>query len=243
VKKLKTISFWSAGGGTGKTTLSAAFATALKGNKNEVALADFKEVTPHIHKLFEMELTDKSVIYEKIENGVEAAESVKKSLKKRRGIWVFTGIGLDDFLKFQASHFEYILKVLNEEFEYVVVDTGAGIFFSSTYAALKNSGLIFAVLAPNRWCLEDTAVMMDFVCSRWNIEKSKFKAILNIADSGEIDIHTVERVLDLEAFGIRRGRKNLALDVNRMAKKLFGRGELKECMIKTAKEVGSIGFN
>jgi len=239
----KTISFWSASGGTGTTTLATAFALTLRRHKTEVVLADFKEVTPHVHKYFGIDLREKSNIYEAIEKGQDVVEAIRQHLKKRQGIWIFPGVGLEDFTKFEEKHFSIIIEVLKKEFDHVVIDTSPGIFFSSTYASLKNSDLIYAVLVPTRWGLGDTALMINFISDRWNVEKSRFKALLNMADSGEIDVHTVEKVLEVEGFSVRQGQKHINHDVDKLARVLLEKKTVTEYPIKASKEVRSFGIN
>lgn len=242
----KTISFWSAGGGMGKTTLAIAFALALgRKNQDRIVLADFKEVTPHVHKYFGLDLREKSDIYEAIEN-MHEIEAVKRHLYKKQGIWIFPGMGLEDFTKFEEKHFSAIIEVLKKEFDRVVIDTSPGIFFSSTYASLKNSDLIFAVLVPNRWSLEDTAMMIHFICNRWDVEKNRFKALLNMAGHGEIDQHTVERILEIEAFSVRYGQKHIISDADRIVKDVFLDNDTTEgssSPIRATERVKSLGAN
>ncbi|ADH59848.1 Cobyrinic acid ac-diamide synthase [Thermoanaerobacter mathranii subsp. mathranii str. A3] len=239
----KIISFWSARGSTGKTTLAAAFALALKKYKKDIVVADFKEVTPHVHKYFGIELRDKSNIYEAVENGSSIADAVNEHLQKKQGIWILTGFGINDFTKFEEKHFSAVLEVLKNEFEYVVIDTSAGIFFSSTYTALKNSDVIFAVTAPTVWNIEDTAQMIDFVSNRWGVEKEKFKAILNAVGKEEIDTSTAEKILEIETFSVRYGQKNILRDVGKIIEFLFKKDTEKTIDIKRAEEAKSFGVN
>lgn len=237
------ISFWSAGGSTGKTTLATAFAFALKKYKKDIVLADFKEVTPHVHKYFGIELSDKSNIYEAVENGKSTAEAVNEHLQKKHGIWILSGFGINDFTKFEGKHFSAVLEVLKNEFEHVVIDTSAGIFFSSTYTALKNSDVIFAVAAPSVWSIEDTAQMIDFVSNRWGVEKEKFKAILNAVGKEEVDTSTAEKILEIETFSVRYGQKNILRDVGKIIEFLFKKDTEKTIDIKRAEEAKSFGVN
>lgn len=239
----KTISFWSARGSTGKTTLALAFATVLKKYKAETILVDFKEVTPHIHRHFGIELSDKSNIYEAVENGHNATEAVKEHLQKKHGIWILSGFGINDFTKFEEKHFSTVLEVLKNEFEQVVVDTNAGIFFSSTYTALKNSDIIFAVTAPTIWSIEDTAQMIDFASNRWGVGKERFKVVLNAVSKEEVDTSTAERILEIETFSVGYGQKNILRDISRIAEFLFTKDTEKVIDIKRAEEAKSFGIN
>ncbi|WP_206155491.1 ParA family protein [Caldanaerobacter subterraneus] len=237
------ISFWSAGGGTGKTTLASAFALSLKKYKKEIVLADFKEVTPHIHRHFGIELSDKSNIYEAVENGNNTANVVNEHLQKKQGIWILTGFGINDFTKFEEKHFSAVLEVLKNEFEYVVIDTSAGIFFSSTYAALKNSDVIFAVAAPTIWSIEDTAQMIDFVSNRWSVGKERFKVLLNPVSKEEVDASTAEKIVEIKAYSVRYGQKNILRDISRIAESLLKKDLEKVIDIKRAEEAKSFGVN
>lgn len=60
----------SAGGGVGKTTLASAYAVYLakKNITEDVALLDFSEVFPRIHKVFKAEHLSLSPIYDAISN-------------------------------------------------------------------------------------------------------------------------------------------------------------------------------
>nr|WP_246110708.1 ParA family protein [Thermosediminibacter litoriperuensis] len=226
--------------------MAIAFALALRKHKTEVVLADFKEVTPHVHKYFGIDLREKSDIYEAMENRQEVIEVVKRHLYKKQGIWIFPGVGLEDFTKFEEKHFSAIIEVLKKEFDHVVIDTSPGIFFSSTYASLKNSDLIYAVLLSNRWSLEDTAMMIDFICNRWNVRKNRFKALLNMAGHGEIDQHTVERILEIEAFSVRYGQKYIISDADRIVKAAFldnDKAEGSSSPIRATERVKSLGAN
>jgi len=186
----------------GKTTLAAAWALALK-EKGRVVLADLKEVTPHIHRYFGVELRNMNDVYNAVETGGDIGAAVKKHLQKRRGIRILPGFGLKDFHRFNEKHFSAVLGFLREEFDCVVVDTAPGIFFASTYAALKCADEIRVVLTPGRWMLEDSAAMIDFVCGRWGIERSRMAAVLNMVGAADaLDVDTVRRVLGMEVCSI-----------------------------------------
>ncbi|WP_422445296.1 AAA family ATPase [Thermoanaerobacterium sp. DL9XJH110] len=193
--KGRVITWWSAGGGVGKTVLAVAQALALAKRSEKVALLDFKEGMPHIHKVLDIELQDLAGIYDAAERGVLSADVVKGYMREKRGLRVLTGIPMEEFERFKGRHFSAIIGALRGEFEHIIVDTNAGVFFSSTEAALRESDGINVVLLPDKISLEDTAQMVEFVCDRWGIRRGKVEAFLNKYDRDGIDPETVERVL------------------------------------------------
>lgn len=221
--------------------MAIAFAAALKKYKTNIVLADFKEVMPHIHKYFGIELSDKSDIYEAIEDKRDVSAIIKHHLNKNQNTWILSGISMNDFSKFQEKHFSIVIKTLKDEFDYVLLDTNSGVFFSSTYTALKNSDVILCVTAPTIWSVEDTAEMIKFVCERWDIDKNKFKIILNTSVRSEVDVSTVERIIGAETFNVRYGEKNVFHDIDRIVKVLIGKDIEDIGHIKAMREVKSIG--
>ncbi|KUK11522.1 MAG: Cobyrinic acid ac-diamide synthase [Clostridia bacterium 41_269] len=231
----KVISIWSAGGGVGKTAVAIALAENLKKNRKTV-LADFKEITPHVHRHFNLPLTDKSDIYEAVLNDQNLEEVMEKHLHRKNGLWIMTGFGLDSFMEFEARHFSAVLDFLRKEFDYVVVDTYGGIFLSSVYSALKHSDVIFAVSTQEAVNIEDTAEMIGFVSSRWVIDKNKFKVIINeMLDKKSAELEFIQKALENEIFFVRQGQKNVVRDVGRIVKTLFCEPQGKRFFLKEVK--------
>ncbi|ADL67855.1 hypothetical protein Tthe_0280 [Thermoanaerobacterium thermosaccharolyticum DSM 571] len=223
--------------------MAIAFAAALKKYKTNIVLADFKEVMPHIHKYFGVELSDKSDIYEAVEDKRDVSAIIKHHLNKKQNTWILSGISMNDFSKFREKHFSVMIKALKDEFDYVLLDTNSGVFFSSTYTALKNSDVILCVTAPTIWSVEDTTEMIKFVCGRWCIDKDKFKVILNTSVKSEVDISMVERIIGVETFNVRYGEKNVFRDVDMIVKSLIDKDVEDTENIKAMREVKSIGVD
>lgn len=208
VARQQTISWWSADGGVGKTTLAVMQAVLLfRKTGEDVALLDFKEVTPHIHKVMGLQRMDLDRVYDAVERGEVSPAVIKGCMQKKQGVWVLTGVSLRDFERFKEKHFDGIIRSLQQEFPYLVIDTNPGIFFASTLAALKNSDIINTVLVPRMGSLEDTAMLVDFVCERWGINRERIRAVVNMAGFNGPDAETAERVLGVSTGAVRYSPK------------------------------------
>lgn len=193
--------WWSAVGGVGKTTLAVAQVQELaKQYKDNVALLDFSETRSDIYKILGLPFLDPEGIYNAIESGEPVV--IKKFMIKKDNLHIFTGVSLDNFEMFQEKHFAVIIQAAKSEFQNVVIDTNAGVFFSTTAAALKSSDNINVVLRPDIFCLEDTATMINFLSERWGIDINRFRFYLNRILPGNLDLETAERVLGREIIEI-----------------------------------------
>lgn len=172
--------FWSATGGVGKTTLAVAKAITLAKEKEKVAILDFNEVTPSIHKMLDLKSVDLTQIYDFIEQKSITLDLIKPYLQKKHGIWVLTGVNLREFDRFETKHFSAIIQILKSEFSHIVIDCNAGIFFASTLSSLRNSDEIKVVTVPTRNCIENTVMFMNFIQNNWRAKKDKFEVVLNM---------------------------------------------------------------
>lgn len=179
--------FWSATGGVGKTTLAVAKAITLAKEKAKVAILDFNEVTPSIHKMLDLKPVDITQVYDAIEQKSITVDKIKPYLQKKHGIWVLTGVNLREFDRFETKHFSAIIQVLKNEFSHIVIDCNSGIFFASTLAALKDSDEIKVVTVPTRNCIEDTTMFMNFVQDNWRVKKDKFEVVPNMVRPGGVE--------------------------------------------------------
>lgn len=191
--------WWSAVGGVGKTTLAVAHAQELAKKGEKVALLDFSEARPDIYRILGLSFLSPEEILSTIEKEPVVTGKIFVS---KGNLHVFTGVPLEKFEMFQERHFAAIIQAAKSEFQNVVIDTNAGVFFSATAAALKSSDNINVVLGPDIFCLEDTATMINFLSERWGIDINRFRFYLNRILPGNLDLETAERVLGREIIEI-----------------------------------------
>lgn len=187
--KPKIITWWSACGGEGKTTLAVSQAYQIaKANSEKVALLDFCEVIPSCYWALNMPFEDVMPIYDVIEKDSLEESILEKNMVecKLHNFKLFTGVNLERFELFQYKHFEEIIKAL-KSYSYIIIDTNAGIFFSGTLAALKNADKINIVVEPTYRSLNYTVNTVDFIEKRWGIPKDKFSIIANKMYPGGLD--------------------------------------------------------
>ena len=201
----RVTTWWSAGGGVGKTTLASAYAVHLakKNKDDDVALLDFNEVFPRIHKVFKAEHLSLSPVYDAIEKKEVSINVLKSVMDKKQGVWIMPGVFLSDFEQYGPDHYVEIIKLAKQMFKEVVIDVNAGMFFSTTYAALIESDEIRVVLEPSLYSLEDTIFACDFIVNSWGIDRNKIKTIVNKYDNGDIDSDAVKRIMEVETDIVR----------------------------------------
>ena len=233
--------FWSATGGVGKTTLAIAQAIMLaRGEKNKVALLDFNEATPNIHRKLSLRCVDLTQIYDAIEQENLTADTISPCLQKKHGIWVLTGISFQEFDRFEERHFSTIIQVLKNEFSHVVIDCNAGIFFASTLASLRNSDEIKVVTLPTSDSVKNTITFMDFIQKNWGIKKEKYKVILNMIRPGGVSLDGIKALFNTDIHSIKYDPQALKLQETG---KIFMPSEMNISKNKEKPRKGFFGFS
>lgn len=200
VKEVKKVTrqeihtWWSAGGGEGKTTLAVSQAVQLARVTGEkVALLDFKEATPGCSWCLDIAPYDVMPVYDAIERGCLTPGILEENLAeypRLSNLKVFTGVRLDRMGIFLEKHFSTIIEALRS-YPYVIVDTNPGIFFAGTAAGLRRADRINMVLEPTYRSLAETLPMLDFVCRNWGIKREQVRAYVNKMHFRGLDPETV----------------------------------------------------
>jgi septum site-determining protein MinD len=196
----KITTFWSVRGGSGSTLLSVYYALELsKHFPDEVILVDLSEALPHIHHLFDLSLQqDTTKLRGMLEKESFSASVMDNHLYKRRGLNIMLPCAdIYEFTKFNTEHYSALLKILAGRFRYVIADTNAGIYFSSTYASLKNADTINIIIRSDRHSLMSAKTVLEFITSSWQIPPDRLRAVVNCTVEGSPDAELVSRVLGI----------------------------------------------
>ena len=200
VKEVKKVTrqeihtWWSAGGGEGKTTLAVSQAVQLARVTGEkVALLDFKEATPGCSWCLDIAPYDVMPVYDAIERGCLTPGILEENLAecpRLSNLKVFTGVRLDRMGIFLEKHFSAIIEALRS-YPYVIVDTNPGIFFAGTAAGLRKADRINMVLEPTYRSLAEALPVLDFVCRNWGIKREQVRVYVNKMHFRGLDPETI----------------------------------------------------
>lgn len=224
VKAVKTVirqqilTWWSASGGEGKTTLAVAQAYMLaQETKEKVALLDFNEVTSHCSWYLGVESYDPAPIYDAIEKnelGINILEDNMVKCPKLPNLKIFTGIPLRRYENFKIEHYSAIIDTL-ATFPYIVIDINPGIFYASCYASLKKATAVNVVAEPLYRSIYDTKNMIDFVEKTWKIPREVFRVYINKMCFEGIDLDTIKAGLrDIKVAGVIRYNQKVISALN-----------------------------
>lgn len=173
------ICWWSALGGEGKTTLAVSQGYQLAKAGYKVALLDFSEI--NIGCTWALDLRTKKImpIHEKIEQKTLQERFLEEHMADYNSkLKVFTGVELDRFEVFEPHHFETIIDCL-ESYNYIIIDTNPGMFFAGTLAGLRKAHIINMVIEPTYRSIKSSLNKIDFVNSRWGVNKEHFRVFVN----------------------------------------------------------------
>lgn len=206
VTRQQVVTWWSASGGEGKTTLAVAQAYLLaRETKEKVALLDFSEVTPHCSWYLGLEPYDPMQLYDAIEKGELGVETLEESMvmhPKIPNLRVFTGVPFGRHENFKIEHYTAIIDALTT-YPYVVIDTNPSVFFASSYAALRKASVVNVVVEPLYRALYDAREMIDFIVKTWKIPREILRVYVNKMCFEGLDLDTIRSGLNgVEIAGV-----------------------------------------
>lgn len=195
VKRQRIITWWSASGGEGKTTLAASQAYQLaKTTGEKVALLDFKEANPACNYWFNIIAKDSLEIINAIEKGCLNQNILEENIvtyTKAPNLKIFTGVDLYRINAWGAEYFDLLQSTL--KYPYIIIDTNAGLFFSGTVSALQGADTISVVVEPTYKSIEETLRWIDFIHDKWGVPKEYFKIYFNKLSFRTLDEDTLKK--------------------------------------------------
>ena len=195
VKRQRIVTWWSASGGEGKTTLAASQAFQLaKSTGENVALLDFKEANPASHYWFNLMPVDSIKIINAIEKGCLNQNFLEEHLltySKLPNLKIFSGIDLYRINSWGPEYFDLLLSSL--KYPYIIIDTNAGLFFSGTVSAIQGSEVINVVVEPTYKSIEESNRWVDFMKEKWGVPKECFNIHFNKLSFRTLDEDTLRK--------------------------------------------------
>lgn len=221
----KIYTFWSPQVGSGCTFLSLQIAKKLASMGYKTILVDFDLRTPVLSR----EINGKDTMHY-LDNLLPNALSknipmdLLKSycLEKGENFYFFSGIENPDLaLDVEPEGLEYILYLLKNEFEYVIVDTNSYIDNAGTFVGLLKSDKVLLPIEKKYQSLHAYDFAKNFVENPRIVDFEKFELVLN-----KVDKHILLSSKEVENFFRKEKSAEIVnLGVDYINDDNIGRGE------------------
>ncbi|ACH94210.1 ParA family protein [Borrelia duttonii] len=226
-KKSKIITIASIKGGVGKSTTSLIFSTLLA-QKFKVLLIDMDtqaSSTSYFIKDIERQKFDvvQFNIYEVIKNNININESIlniKKGLDLIPSYLTLYQFNAENIL-FKEMRLKENLKLLNERYDYIIIDTNPSLDFTLVNALVVSSYVIVPMTAE-KWAVESLQLLEHFIVkagfkipiylivTRFKRNKTH-KYLLNIIEAKDNFLGAIKEREDLN----RKIASNTDFDINK----------------------------
>ncbi len=202
----KFITVASGKGGVGKSNFSANLAYTLANSfEKKILLIDADIGMGNIHILLNADPTKNM---KQVFNG----EEIEKVIVRAKGFYALLGFsGLDSLAELEDFEFNRVVDGLNRisgSFDYVIIDTGAGIDKKVT-SFLRASNTTYVITTPEPTAMMDAYALIKSLYGIYGYDH--FKVIINMCKSKSEGLRTFEKLrlsskkfmdLDLELAGL-----------------------------------------
>ncbi len=206
----RSIVITSGKGGVGKSTITALLGKKLAKLGKKVVLIDADLGLKNLDVILNVE---NRVIYD-LEDVIKGRTSLNKALiqdKEFNNLFLLPASLKIDILKFNHEYFMTILNELNKDFDYILIDSPAGIE-RGFYNAIKGANEAIVISTLDKSSIKDADKVIgilkgeQFVNIKLIVNKISKKGIKNNYD---LDINDVLRVLGIPLLGYMYEEQNI----------------------------------
>lgn len=203
--------------GSGKSTFATQVAVLLAEQVgSRVLLADFDSLFPALdhymgiskepegvsYKINDVEnptpSTGMAYAYDAIERGIfnqKYFNEIVSSHPKHKNLDILTGnYSLNMFEMLAEKHFNTIIEVAKNVYDYIILDTNSVLFIDATFVALKSANMVYTICEGDYSGLREVNKNLEYLSSY--ISKEKFDVVINKYTPKHLDRTTMEQVLE-----------------------------------------------
>lgn len=213
VQTPKIVSVLSGKGGVGKSLIAVNLATGLKKMHKKVVVIDLDLMFGDVASLLNVKV--KETIYHVVQelNKLDGESILPYLSISENGIYILSApVRPEQSEIITGKHIEKILRLLKENFDYIIVDTPA--MLTDPVLALESSDLMLLVNTLNVPVIKHNKTILEIMNSL-NYPPEKIRLILNRADiETGVKPKDVRSALGLEPFRILPEEKYTELSIN-----------------------------
>jgi len=117
-------------------------------------------------------------------------------IKINKNLDLISGINLlfDSKYKISSEKVKFILKELQENYNYIIIDNTSECFFDYTKNIILNCDYSILILEPNILEIQKAKKLLNIYTEKWKIEKDKIKIIMNKYNKNSIDENIIKDI-------------------------------------------------
>ena len=204
--------------GSGKSLFSVVIANTLEKYSKKILIIDFDVLNNSLHTILGVKKYS-----EKIKNILDKNLNINKInienliININKKIDLISGINLifDSNNKISEEKLNYIIKILSEKYDFIIIDTSSECFFEYNKELIKISDKSIFLTEPNLLEISKSKRFLEMYYYNWKIEKNKINIIFNKFNKNSIDINLLKKLFyDYKIIGKIKLKNNYNLLIN-----------------------------
>ena len=204
--------------GSGKSLFSVMIANTLKKYNKKILIIDFDVLNNSLHTILGVKKYS-----EKIKNILDKNLNINKInienliININKKIDLISGINLifDSNNKISDEKLNYLIKILSEKYDFIIIDTSSECFFEYNKELIKISDKSIFLTEANLLEISKSKRFLGMYYYNWKIEKNKINIIFNKFNKNSIDINLLKKLFyDYKIIGKIKLKNNYNLLIN-----------------------------